>query len=185
MPAGRYTTEEFEPSFSFEVEKGWGLLFSEMPEAVGIGTGPNEIVLFHRPRGVVFDPSKPSKMETLPAPENADDWVSWFQQHPNLDTSKPNPVPIGGASGTQIDTRASSVPRDYHHECGDTPCVLLYPFGDIDTMVSFVGWVDRFIVLDVAGEVVVIDIAAPSETFENLSPRAHKVLDTVEWEDAS
>jgi hypothetical protein len=71
MPAGQYATKEFEPAFSFEVGKGWGITIPEMPEALGIGPEPDEGIVFTKAR-TVFDPSKPSEMETLQAPENAD-----------------------------------------------------------------------------------------------------------------
>ncbi len=150
MPAGQYTTEKFEPAFSFAVGKGWGITLPEMPDALGIGPGLKEGITFTKTRRV-FDPSKPSEMETVPAPETTDEWVSWFQKHPNLDTSKPKPVTVGGASGMRIDVKASSVPRNYPNECGDSPCVLLFPFGKIDAMASYVGYLDRFIALEVNG----------------------------------
>ena len=185
MPAGRYATEQFEPAFSFEVGKGWNIMIPEMRTALGIGSEPDEGIAFTKTRRV-FDPSKPSRPETVSAPENAGAWISWFQKHPNLETSKPKPVTIGNVSGMRIDVRASSVPRNYPHECGDlAPCVLLYPFGEIDIMASYVGYLDRFIALDVNGEVVVVDIGAPSDNFGDFSPRAQKVLDTVKWETTS
>jgi hypothetical protein len=52
-------------------------------------------------------------------------------------------------------------------------------------MASYVGYRDRFVFLDVDGEVVVIDVAAPSDNFRDFSPKAQRVLDTVEWTGAS
>jgi hypothetical protein len=183
MPAGRYATERFEPAFAFEVGEGWGLILPEMPEAVGLGTAPDEGLTFHRPRGVAFDPNKPRVMEEVEVPSGADGWASWFAEHPHLDASEPEPVTVGGVSGVQVDIEPSSVPKDYSPECGDlAPCIPLYPFGEVDVMASYLGYRDRFVVLEVDGDVVIIDVAAPTDRFEGLARSAGEVLDSVEWE---
>ena len=38
--------------------------------------------------------------------------------------------------------------------------------------------------MDVGEETVLIDVAAPAETFDAFFPKAQKVLDTVEWKGA-
>jgi hypothetical protein len=35
--------------------------------------------------------------------------------------------------------------------------------------------------VDVQGQTVLIDVAAPEEKFDEFLPKAQKVLDTVEW----
>jgi hypothetical protein len=35
--------------------------------------------------------------------------------------------------------------------------------------------------VDVGGETVVIDVAAPADKFDEFLPKAQKVLDSVEW----
>jgi hypothetical protein len=37
--------------------------------------------------------------------------------------------------------------------------------------------------VDVGGETVVIDVAAPADKFDQFLPKVQKVLDTVEWRD--
>jgi hypothetical protein len=55
------------------------------------------------------------------------EWLSWFQRHPNLETSKPVPVSVGGASGMQIDVTSSSTLETYPRDvCDSTPCVPLF-----------------------------------------------------------
>ncbi len=71
-------------------------------------------------------------------------------------------------------------PRDY---CGEEPCVPLYPTSE-SGIVSYDGWKDRFVIVDVGEETVLIDVAAPAETFDAFFPKAQKVLDTVEWKGA-
>jgi hypothetical protein len=40
---------------------------------------------------------------------------------------------------------------------------------------------DRFIIVDVGGEMVLIDVTARADKFEDFLPKAQKMLDTVEW----
>jgi hypothetical protein len=184
VPAGEYATDEFEPAFSFRVGKGWQMPFPEENDVLGIVIEQRGAGVFFTKTQTVYDPSNPSQMEEVPAPQTPHEWISWFEKHPNLNTTKPQPVTVGGASGLRIDVVAGSAPRDYPIECGTTPCVELYPFADIG-MASYIGIDDRYIVIDVNGEAVIIDVGAPSDEFEGFLPRAQEVLDTVEWKDAS
>jgi hypothetical protein len=176
-------TDEFEPAFRFEVGQDWEFGAPETTDQVFIWTGPkgDQQLLFTNPSHV-YDPSNPSEAKELPAPDNAEEWVSWFQRHPNLDTSKPVPVSVGGASGMRIDVTVSSTPENYPRDfCGEEPCVPLYPTSE-SWLGSFEGFKDRFIIVDVGGETVLIDVAAPAEKFAAFSPKAQEVLDSVEWQ---
>jgi uncharacterized protein YjbI with pentapeptide repeats len=179
---GRYAAREFEPAVSFEVgEEDWELAAPETPDALFIQTGPlGGQLLFTNPLHV-FDSSNRTEPKKLPTPESAKEWVSWFQRHPNLDTSKSVSVSVGDASGKQIDVTASSTPENYPRDlCGGEPCVPLYPISD-SRILSYEGFKDRFIILDVEGETVIIDAGAPADKFDEFLPKAQKVLDTVEW----
>jgi len=181
---GRYAAREFEPAVSFEVGEGWE--FVEMRGGVGalITTGPKGGQLLFTNPSHVFDPSNPSERKKVPAPQNADEWVSWFQRHPNLNTSKPVPVSVGGASGMQIDVTASSTLEDYPRNiCFSNPCVPLYPTSasPIYVQPSDEGEKDRFVIVDVGSQTVIINVFAPAGKFDAFSPKAQKVLDTVEW----
>jgi hypothetical protein len=68
-------------------------------------------------------------------------------------------------------------PRAY---CGNKPCVPLFRSGGL-SIVSYADWKDRFIIVDVEGETVVIDVSAPTDKFDEFLPKAQMVLDTVEW----
>ncbi len=190
LKPGTYRTDEFEPAFTFAVGKGWSTDGPELPDALSILLTSTQSLAqpsrlgFYKPTSVI-DRDDPSWQTLESAPESAEGWVKWFQEHPNLDTSKLGPVTVGHIAGKQIDVVPSSVPKDYPRECGDTPCALLYPFGEVDANASFVGYHDRFIVLEVDGEVTVIDIGAPADDFEDFSSKAQEVLDTVEWKSES
>ena len=183
LPAGRYVTDEFEPTFSFRVGEGWEVAAPEMTDFLAVRTAlEGGQLMFTNPR-TVFDPSVPSEEREVPAPENADEWVSWFQRHPNLDTSNPVPTSMGGVSGMVVDTTVSSAPSDYPRGRCATACVPLYAIGDRAND-AFVGQRDRFIIVDVGGDTLLVDISAPLDEFEGFFPEARNVLATVEREGA-
>jgi hypothetical protein len=130
----------------------------------------------------VFDPSKLSEPKELPEPDNVTESVSWFQKHPNLDTSKPVPVRVGSASGKQIDVTYASKSENYPQDiCGEQPCVPLYSHTTDGSINSTEGWKDWFVILDVGVEMVIIDVAAPTYEFDAFYPKVHRILDTVQW----
>src|SRR5215208_6964983 len=183
LPAGKYGTYKFEPVFYFEVGEDWRFARPETPDQVFIDTGPEGgQLIFTNPRHA-YDPSNLSELKELPEPENAAAWASWFQSHPNLDTSKPVPVSVGGASGKRIDVTYASTPEDYPQDvCGEQPCVPLYTGSTSEsTIANYDGSKDWFIIVDVGGETVLIDVAAPADRFDEFLPKAKKVLDSVEW----
>jgi hypothetical protein len=192
---GRYTAREFEPAVSFEVGgEGRYIAVAATTDAIVIN-GPKRARLIFIKYRYVFDPSNLSEAKEVPAPENTDEWVSWFQRHPNLDTSKPVPVRVGSASGKQIDVMVTSpenYPKDLNcggqYPCVPLPCVPLscvplYISSDESSLAAPYDedWKNRFIIVDVEGETVVIDVAAPVDEFDEFAPKAQKVLDSVEW----
>jgi uncharacterized protein YjbI with pentapeptide repeats len=183
---GRYAAREFEPAVSFEVGEGWEFVETRGGVWALITTGPKGGQLLFTNPSHVFDPSNPSERKKVPAPQNADEWVSWFQRHPNLNTSKPVPVSVGGASGMQIDVTASSTLENYSRDiCGKKPCIPLYPTSGGPPISAYPpeadAGKDRYIIVDVRGETVVINVTAPAGKFDTFSPKARKVLNSVEW----
>ena len=87
----------------------------------------------------------------------------------------------------RIDVTAASIPENYPRaicgwgQDGWQPCVALFPTTSYLEIVSYPEWKNRFVIVDVKGETVVIEVAAPADKFEEFLPKAQKVLDTVEW----
>jgi hypothetical protein len=179
---GEYRTESFKPAFSFTVGKGWAL---ECPE------GDDNVCLLPPGAGTRFkflnvtEVYKPSKLidmsgETTPPPA---DLVGWFEQHPYLQTDKPQPVTVGGIKGEQIDVVVGGLPKDYPEGlCGGIDCVQL-------SQINFGDWAieeaykDRGTVLeDVKGQTVIIDFVSPAAEFDEYWPEAEKVVQSVKWE---
>jgi uncharacterized protein YjbI with pentapeptide repeats len=179
MPDGTVVfSAEFEPPLSFSLSEEWyeeeSQIFAaeESPDFIFRDGPEGGALLFTNPLHV-FDPSDPSKPKELPAPENAEEWVSWFQSHPNLDTSKPVPASVGDASGKRIDVTVTSRLENF---------VPLYPLSDGSIIaVYYEGSKDRFVIVDVGGKTVLIDVFAPPDKFDEFLSKAQKVLDTVEW----
>jgi hypothetical protein len=113
--------------------------------------------------------------------EHPKDMVSWFQQHPYLQTSKPEPVTVGGVKGEQFDVVVEDVPEDYSGVCG-ADCVDLFSTSTGSPICQPEEAKVRVTVLeDVKGETVTIGFASPITEFEEFLPEAQKVLDSVEW----
>jgi len=180
--AGRYTTE-FEPALSFRVSEGWKPIYPESPDALRI-LGPEAGEIDFSDPSHVFDPSTLSSPKEVSPPENTDEWVSWFRRYPNVNASEPVPVSVGGASGLRIDvtSTAETYVRDL---CGPSPCIPLFPYGgtEVGNLALFgPSEKNRFLIVDVKGETVVINVVAWSSSFDEFLPKAQKLLDAVEWE---
>jgi hypothetical protein len=184
-PSGQYVSNKFKPAVAFEVGQDWYLVPQEKPGLVMFETGPDPVrlgdqLIFTNPL-IVFDPSNLSEPKELPEPENDKEWVSWFQSHPNLDTSKPVPVSVGSASGMRIDVTDSSMPENFPRDlCGREPCVPLFRTDESITS-DYGGGKAQYVIVDVGGETVIIYVAAPADKFDEVLPKAQAVLDSVEW----
>jgi hypothetical protein len=178
---GVYGSEEFKPSLSFRVGEGWS---NDPPEA-------SDALLLTREETVglgfvnaqwVFKPTKTGTPEVVEAPE---DMVGWFQQHPYLRTSEPEPVTVGGVKGVQFEVVVKDLPENYSGPCveylGD--CV------DIFESAGGVGWIPfmkdnkqrLFVLEDVKGKTVTMGFTIPATEFDEQAPEAQKVIDSVEW----
>src|SRR5215207_10759920 len=179
---GEYRTESFKPALSFTVGKGWALeCCPEGPDYVSLHP-PGEQTLFKFVN--VTEVYKPSELidmsgETTPPPA---DLVGWFEQHPYLQTDKPQQVTVGGIKGEQFDVVIGDLPKDYPEGlCGGFDCVQLSQFNFGDWAVEE-AYKDRLTVLeDVKGQTVIIDFGSPAAEFDEYWPEAEKVVESVQW----
>ena len=181
LPAGRYHTTEFKPSLSFRITGGrWRfegpsgvlgdpehpdyLFFQRVPEA--------EISFFNvrKLKGVYKLGGPQEEIEPVPAP---DELVGWFQHHPYLKTSKPEPISVGGVKGVQFDVDVVNLQKGTH-------CLNIFALstGGPSEACGFGNQPERYIVLeDVKGVPVVIRYGGENK----FVPVAEKVLQSVEW----
>jgi hypothetical protein len=179
---GTYRSEEFEPSLSFRVGKGWTNM---PPEASDVLT----IRRAHEPGGLGFvnirqvhnyDLTSTNPKYVVKAPK---DMVGWFRHHPYLRTSEPEPVTVGGIKGEQFDVVVENLPEDNPGLCG-SDCVDIIELSTGSQVWLGKGYKFRFIVLeDVKGETVAIGFARRASEFDEYAPEAQKVIDTVKWRD--
>ena len=109
------------------------------------------------------------------------DMVAWFQQHPYLQTDKPEPVTVGGVKGEQFDVVVEDVPEGYSG-VGGANCVDLFVLTIGSPVCQSEESKVRVIVLDdVKGEKVTMHFGSRATEFDEFAPEAQKVLDSVEW----
>jgi hypothetical protein len=193
LPAGRYHTTEFEPSFSFRIPgNGWKfegpsgalgdpehpdyLFFEKVPEA--------EIAFFNlrKLKGVLKPRGPTGAVEPMPA---TDQLVEWFQHHPYLKTSEPEPATVGGAKGVQFDVVLANLPENHEGLCGKTAhCLDIFALSTGGSSEIYYLKRDHYIVLeDVKGVSVVIYYSDLKDHFDKFEPVVEKVLRSVEWTD--
>ncbi len=181
---GTYRSEEFKPSLSFRVGKGWSSA-PQRPEASDVLTitrGQTAGITFLNAQEV-YKPTRTGTPNVVDAPK---DMVGWQQQHPYLQTSNPEPVTVGGVKGVQFEVVLGDLPQYYIGTCtsivGNPNCVDLFRLSTGGEIFVAEGEKVRVIVLeDLKGETVTIGSGSPASEFEEFVPEAQKVLDSVEW----
>ena len=171
MRPGEYRSEEFEPSFSFKVGKGWSLDTESSYDLVIFR--PNQGMAIVR----VEEVYKPDTQDAVKVPE---DLVGWFRDHPYLKVEGLEPITVGGIEGQQFDFVAD-VPEGRYSMCG-ADCVDAFENSDGSSLVYDEGDKYHAVILDVKGETVYIESAAPAANLDKaMGPEAQKVVDTIEW----
>ena len=175
---GTYRSEEFEPSLSFRVGKGW----SSTP----LGESSDHLEITRRETAGlglaniqdVYEPTGTASPNIVDVPKNL---VGWYRRHPYLRTSTPDPVTVGGVKGVRFDVVVEDLPEGYRGVCG-TDCVDIAKFSDGRVVFQPKEARTRLIVLkDVEGKTVTVALSSPATEFEEFAPEAQKVIDTVEW----
>jgi hypothetical protein len=165
LSPGEYHSEEFKPAFSFRVGKGWQTPVAdikETPERLIIESteevegGP--LLIFRNPPEA-YDPQKNKWVNV----DSYEDILGWYQHHPQLKTSNPEPVNVGGVKGVELEADVDTQ--------GFTP-VQSFRYSDGFSTTIDRGEEGRTIILDMKGEAVSIGFGFP---------KAQKVIDTVKW----
>jgi hypothetical protein len=180
---GTYRSEEFKPSLSFHVGKGWSSSpLEEASDFLEITRGQTAVLGFVNVQDV-YKPTKTGGANIVDAPKNID---GWLQQHPYLQTSEPEPVTVGGVKGVQFEVVVGDLPKGYNPTCstivGNPNCVDLVRLSTGEPIFLAEGYKVGVIVLeDLEGETVTIGFVSPASEYEELVPEAQKVIDTVKW----
>jgi hypothetical protein len=179
---GTYRSEEFKPSLSFRVGKGWSSAPLESSDFLQISRGQTAVLGFVNVQEVY----KPTRTGTLNLVDTPKDMVGWTQQHPYLQTSNPEPVRVGGVKGVQLEVVVGDLPQNYLGTCtsvvSNPNCVDLVRLRSGGPILLVEGDKAGVIVLeDLEGETVTIGFVSPASEFGEFAPEAQKVLDSVEW----
>ena len=176
---GEYRSEEFKPSVSFRVGEGWLTSPPETSDVLQMQWGETTGLAFTRVQEVYKPILKPAKTTTPTLVKAPEDLVGWYQRHPYLKTTKPEPATVGGVKGQQFDLVAE-VPEDHLSICG-ADCVHLIKYAGAQ-VVLFEGDKIHVIVLeDVKGETLTIDYGGLATDFHKVAPEAQKVVRSVRW----
>ena len=184
LTPGRYATNEFEPSLSFSVGKGWAINNSEKKDHFSIynrdfaksNKEAGAVLTFVDVRAV-FDAQSPTEGNVRPAPK---DLLAWFEKHPWLNVSKAVPTTIGGVSAKRFDASVSSLPKKRLDECPD--CLPVFGLQYQEPVSIVKGFKQRIILVKgLSGESVAIIFYAPPKQFDSYLPKAQEVLYSVEW----
>ena len=179
---GEYRSEEFKPSLSFHVGKGWSSAPLEASDVLQIRWGQTAGLSFLNIQEA-YKPTRTGSHIVVDAPK---DMVAWLQQHPYLQTSKPEPVRVGGVEGVQFEVVLGDLPQNYNGGCssvvGHRNCVDLFSLSIGWPIFVAEGEKVRVTVLEeVKGETVMIGFSSPATEFDEFAPHAQKVVDSVKW----
>jgi len=179
---GEYYTAKFKPSLSFRLGKGLTSappLLRDYIEIDGPSRGPSKSSRWIRFSNVkeVYKPG-----EIGYAVEAPKDLVGWFQHHPDLKTSEPKPVTVGGVKGVQFDVVVEDLPEDYFGMCGEE-CVDIYSLSGGEKILAYLEPKKRKVIVleDVKGSTVTIDFGSSVSDFDDFLPEAQKVVESVKW----
>jgi hypothetical protein len=179
---GAYRSEEFEPSLSFRVGKGWSGAPLEASDVLRIRWGQTAGLSFLN----IQEAYKPVRTATPNVVDAPKDMVGWLQQHPYLQTSKPEPVTVGGVKGVQFEVVLGERPQYYIPTCtsiiGNPNCVDLFRLSTGGKIFVVEGEKISVTVLEeVKGETVMMGFGSPTSEFEEFAPEGQKVVDSVKW----
>jgi hypothetical protein len=178
---GEYRSEEFEPSLSFRVGKGWTNAPPETSELLHIQWEQKGGIGFLKFQEV-YKPTKTGTPNVVEAPK---DMLGWFRQHPYLETSTPEPVTVAGVEGERFDLSLGDLPVAYSGVCGSECVVIGKVSGGGPPLAIHEGEKVRVIVLeDMEGGTVIIGSNSSATEFDEFAPEAQKVIDSVKWRDS-
>src|SRR5215208_6451601 len=173
---GIYRSEEFKPSLSFRVGKGWSSSsLEEASDFLEIARGQTAGLNFTNVQEV-YKPTKTGSAIVVDAPKNI---AGWLQQHPYLQTSRPEPVTVGGVKGLQFDVVLGDLPQTYSGTCttivGNPNCVDLFRLSTGEPIFLAEGEKVRVIVLeDLEGETVTIGFLVRLASSKSSCPRRRR-----------
>jgi hypothetical protein len=176
---GEYHSAKFKPSLSLRVGKGWSNTEAQLPDSIEVGEVEQQEEIGWINFVNVKEVFKPGTRNVVEAPK---DLVGWFQHHPYLRADKPEPASIGGVKGVEFDVLVEDLPQDYYGVCG-RGCVDIFNLGNGEQTTYFYETHKRRVIVleDVKGKTVTIAFSSAADRFDEFTPEAQKVVDSVKW----
>jgi hypothetical protein len=163
-------------SLSMEIGEGWRVLNEERARLFMLGRGRSDF----------DDPTQAFVFITVPD-SNAETVLTLIQNEPGLDrASVMREITPGGFPGFQMDFSAKPNPGYEGDEQAEIPPgVQFLPIVNeyFNSGFSWTTWTPesrlRFIALDLGGEVLLLEIEAPPDEFEEFAREANQVLQSL------
>jgi Zn-dependent protease with chaperone function len=192
LPDSRYSTGVFTPRLSLEASDSWKIAApGESSSVFPIEREDGQMTFYNVSDNYVslYNPAGKNQLNikfTTPSPNDVTRWYFYFTQHPNLYVDNFGTAKVGGELAMRFDTGLDSAPEYSPPEC-EARCVTIFRYGSTEKHWKFLyeGWKYRQLILGVNGEMVMIEIAAPQEYFEEFLHKAQDVLNTIEWENSN
>ncbi|MPZ53261.1 MAG: hypothetical protein GEU79_11105 [Acidimicrobiia bacterium] len=120
------STERFEPAFSLDVPEAWQLV-ADVPAAFAVESQD-------QPAGMLAVLADPAPLPSEPPTDadeptavvsSADELEAWLVEHPELATSDPEPVTVGGVEGILLDVGIAADSTSSPSWCDAEACVAV------------------------------------------------------------
>jgi hypothetical protein len=164
LPAGEYTTMEFQPTLHFTLGEGWGNNFPDDSDEIALNRGIDTSLIAMTRVSKVVDPTT---HKAVPAP---DDMIGWLAAHPGFTWDGPKaPVEIAGLSGWTLQGKPKGETRDVDMFAYETGNMRAEPGNQL-----------QFFVLPLDGPDLTIAVMAVDDQFDAVSDAVRTMLETLE-----
>jgi hypothetical protein len=168
---------EFRPAVSFTATNPRYTIVADEPESFTVTFSvPSGEIAFANDRIQFLDPgSRQSggRVKAVEVATSVDGVVAWFEEHPRLEASDPQPVTMGGAEGVVFELTAAR--PTIIRPAGSRAAVFLwsglngtYALLDDDRALVYL--------LDVDGETVMVFVSSGADVFDEFAADADEML---------
>jgi hypothetical protein len=184
MPAGTYTSLNFQPAVTFTVPEGW-VVAQDAPLYLSLQPADNDLIGIH----IFRDPKAASQDPTCPAaPEpgvggTSSELSAWIRGRPGLTVSNPAMATIGGLPGVSLDLGLKSGWTAACPFANGSPSVPLFNSSAIDHWVVVGNERLRAYLVDLpGGGTVVVDLDAfEGDQIEGLISRSGGIVRSLKF----
>jgi hypothetical protein len=185
LSAEDHTSSLFRPTLTYGVPDQWqNTLDKARAYTLETGMTPAPTLLVMSQTAIPEQNAECTPARKAGVGNGVQDWVTFLTTHPGLDTSTPQPIAVGGYSGTRI---SFSVAKTWTQTCPDAVAPAVFVITDNGAVPQRVSWVDdqlsTWTILDVAGETVIVAVLSNNfpEVHANILAAADEVMNTFRF----